>query len=71
MNPSTRSQLLLAAIMALALLSYLAIAVNSSHAQGGGIYELEASNLADTMWPTSEPRDMSSEFKLLRSRLQR
>ena len=46
MKPSIRGKLLLGAIMALALSSYVAITANASKAVGAGIYEVAASNLS-------------------------
>ena len=46
MKPGTHGKLLLGAIMALALLSYVAITANASRAVGAGIYEVEASSLS-------------------------
>ena len=46
MKPSIRGKLLLGAIVALALSSYVAITANASKAVGAGIYEVEASELS-------------------------
>ncbi len=45
MKPATSGQLLVAAIMALALVSFLAITHTVSKTANAGIYEIEVSNL--------------------------
>lgn len=57
-NPGTVGRLLLAAIMVVALLSYLTITTTASKSAGAGIYELEVSNLALATLLASEPAQL-------------
>ena len=54
MKPATNGQLLVAAIMALALVSFLAITHSVSKTADAGIYEIEVSNLPDGIWLPAE-----------------
>ena len=53
MKPCERGRLLVGAIMALALMSYLTITASASKATGAGIYEVELSDLAYADFLTS------------------
>ena len=71
MNSPNRGRLLLAIIMALAFLSYLTITANAFRAAGGGIYEVEVSNLVYGELLGTSTAGASSEMKPLAPRMRR
>jgi hypothetical protein len=71
MKSSTQGKLLLGAIMALALSSYVAITAHSSRSAGAGIYEVEASNLSYTNLVAPAHVKGSNEMKRLALRTRR
>lgn len=68
MKPSTQGKLLLAAIMALALVCYVAITAHSSKSNGAGIYEVVANDISYANFGAPRHVRGSNEMKRLAMR---
>ena len=68
MKPSTQGKLLLAVIMALALLCYVAITAQTSKARDAGIYEVTAGDVSYSNFGAPAHVRGSNEMKRLAMR---